>query len=81
MKNFRREGKVGEWAIAYVEPPYPVLFAEIREVNERNYTLNTGDWFTSCWEKSFCSTFETKEEAEKEYYDFRNNRSNYAYEG
>lgn len=67
MKNFRSLGKIGEWAIYYYRPPYPAGFAQIKYVNKDNYELDTVHLFMSMWDKNYCSTFETKEECEKEY--------------
>jgi hypothetical protein len=80
MKNFRREGKVGEWAICYYMPPYPVFVGEIKEVRSDCYILALPFMF-NCWDKGWCSTFPTEEEAKKEYTIFRENKNNYAYEG
>lgn len=80
MKNFRRQGKVGEWAICYYNPPYPAFVAEIKETTSNGYELDLPFWF-SLWNKNFCSTFETEEEAKKVFRDFVDNRNNYTYEG
>ena len=80
MKNFRREGKVGEWAIYYWNPPYPGGFGRIKEVREEYYYLEVS-FPLEIWDKNYCATFETEEEAKKEYYEFVKNKNNYALEG
>ena len=87
-KNLGRIGKVGEWAIYHFGPPYPAGYARIKSVTlpdkynpKGTYHLDDVPWMLEVWDARYCATFKTKEEAEKEYNDFVNNKNNYAFEG
>lgn len=73
--------KIELWAIVYINPPYPTKFGKFIKENDDTYIIDFPLSGKEYWYKKNCKLFLSKIEAEKEYYDFRNNKNNYALEG